>query len=251
MLFFIKYLAMSLFNLFRSFSAECTKGTRVLMYHSIDFGHSKTGDLYSLKWALFEQHLKLMQKEGVLFYKISDNWGAETNNIVLSFDDGFADNFEMAKRLHVYNIPVTIFVVADFIDTPNYLSSEQLQQLLGFSNVEVGCHGKTHRPLTELTPGEWMEELKSSKEKVERILGVPVTSMSFPHGRYSPEMISFAEIIGFKKIATSDSGLNYNEKQVRINRTAVFKYDYNWVMKQKICGLWDNLTSTNKTARAL
>ncbi|MFA6238884.1 MAG: polysaccharide deacetylase family protein [Bacteriovorax sp.] len=217
-------------------------GIRVLMYHSIDFGTSRIHDLYSLKWPVFADHLKLIQKEGFEFKKMSDDWQMDKKTVVVTFDDGYADNFEVANKLAKDHIPLTIFIVSDFIGLKNYLTTAQVKELASMPHVEIGCHGKTHRPLTTLKREEWMEEIKLSKSELEYVSGRAVTSMSFPHGKYTEEMVYYAHGLGFKRIATSDSGINRDTDLVKIKRTAIFKYDYNWIMAQKLLGLWDHLS---------
>lgn len=247
MFFYLKYLLMSFFTLPKVLGAKYENGVRVLMYHSIDMGNSPIQDLYSLKWKILIGHLKLLGVKGFEFKKMSDEWPMEQKIVVLTFDDGFQDNFEVAIRLAKKKIPLTIFVTWDFINQPNYLRADQLQILSSMSNVEIGCHGKSHVPLTTLSQLEWREEIKLSKDKLESLLNTDITSMSFPHGKYTDEMVAYAHDIGLKRIATSDSGLNENQNEIKIKRTVIFKYDYNWVMIQKLFGLWDNLA--NKAER--
>lgn len=250
MLFKVKYFAATILSFFKLLKGvEERNGVRVLMYHSIDFSEAPIKDLYSLKWGVFENHLRLIEAKQFEFKKISDEWAVGKKNIVLTFDDGFEDNFEVALRLSKKKIPMTIFVVSNFIDQTNYLTSEQLIELNSMPNVEIGCHGKSHRPLTTLSEMEWKEELQTSKKTLESLLNISITSMSFPHGKYLDVMVSYAYEIGFIRVATSDSGLNL-QNETKIKRTTVFKYDYNWIMIQKLLGLWDNLTART-TAKEL
>lgn len=83
------------------------------------------------------------------------------------------------------------------------LSRDDLQARIP-TQLAIGGHGHTHSPLT-LSPDPRAELLASRRMLDE--LGQQVRSMSFPHGAWSPELVTAARQCGFEWIFTSDATL--------------------------------------------
>jgi peptidoglycan/xylan/chitin deacetylase (PgdA/CDA1 family) len=76
------------------------------------------------------------------------------------------------------------------------------------ANVAIGSHGVTHLPLTMVENAE--AELRQSREQIGRLVSDdqwPV-SVSFPHGRYTANIIEACRAAGYKAVFTSDPCLN-------------------------------------------
>lgn len=87
------------------------------------------------------------------------------------------------------------------------LAPAQLRHLLR-NGVEVGAHGATHVPLTLVECPE--AELRRSRDDLRQLRGdglAPV-ALSFPHGRYTSEIVQLARAAGYRAQFTSDSRLN-------------------------------------------
>lgn len=84
------------------------------------------------------------------------------------------------------------------------LRPESLRDLLE-SGVAIGAHGATHLPLTLCRNVE--DELTRSRRRLSQILGGEsqgaVTAMSFPHGRFTDDMVRTAWNAGYDSLFTS------------------------------------------------
>ena len=110
--------------------------------------------------------------------------------IAITFDDGLLDVYETAYPfLKEKNIPFTIFVIADFLDTPGYITTDNLKEMASDSPVTIGSHGVTHKNINSLSPSEQKYELNHSKEYIEEIIGKPVNSFAFSHGQYDKSSV--------------------------------------------------------------
>lgn len=58
--------------------------------------------------------------------------------------------------------------------------SPALVRSLSEAGHEVGCHGDLHRRLFEISPSEFREDLRRSRDTIEQIVGCPVTSYRAP-----------------------------------------------------------------------
>jgi len=116
--------------------------------------------------------------------------------VVITFDDGYRDNYELAAPiLAEYGVHATFFVLADMIGTDRVLPWEehlrgriawmdwnQVRELhaLGF---EVGSHTLTHPNLGVVSGEAAWEEISESKKKLEDQLGVKADLFAYPFGR--------------------------------------------------------------------
>ena len=110
--------------------------------------------------------------------------------IAVTFDDGLYDVYETAYPfLKERNIPFTVFIATDFLDTDGYITTENLKELAADGLVTIGSHGVTHKNLNSLSADEQKSELAESKRIIEDIIGKPVNTFAFSHGQYNKDTI--------------------------------------------------------------
>src|SRR4028118_469591 len=107
----------------------------ILLYHRVVDSHSDP-------WALsvtprhFDEHLEVLRQHtsplrlSQLPEAISDN-SLEDHSIVITFDDGYADNLHSAKPLlERHGIPATVFLTTGYIGGKRELRWDELDRLL-------------------------------------------------------------------------------------------------------------------------
>ena len=130
-------------------------------------------------------------------------------NLLLTFDDGFKSNFEIASQvLDKKDIKAIFFIVSDFAglskieDCRNFISENifpsmrssevpnhwknmnwhDLKQLVD-NGHSIGCHTKTHARLSTVSdPIELAEEMLESTRIIERKLNINVKHFAYPFG---------------------------------------------------------------------
>jgi peptidoglycan/xylan/chitin deacetylase (PgdA/CDA1 family) len=105
--------------------------TLVLMYHRINNIHSKSLSHLTVSTDVFEAQIKYL-KDNYKIFNVSDSWKLPfyQKGVVLTFDDGYADNFINALPiLEKYNIPATIFVCSGNIGKPDNFWWDELALL--------------------------------------------------------------------------------------------------------------------------
>lgn len=132
---------------------------------------------------------------------------------VLTLDDGFADNYEVALPiLRRYSIPAAVFVVAatidrghevDWVDDPpdqplSVLSADQILEMVE-QGITVGSHSLFHRDLTTLGYQECVEDLKTSREVLEDLVRRPVPFLAYPRGRWNETVAAAAQAAGYQR----------------------------------------------------
>ena len=87
---------------------------------------------------------------------------------------------------------------------PQMVTSAQLRELQS-NRVSIGAHGKTHSAIPLCAAPE--EELRVPREVIAGALGTgdaaSVSSMSFPHGLYTQEIVAMARREGYRLLFTS------------------------------------------------
>lgn len=106
---------------------------------------------------------------------------------------------------------------------------DELQRGVSSGVFEIGAHGRTHRPWTSLSDAALAEELRSSREKLERRFSRPVIACSYPHGMMDDRVVAavgkeyrwgFTNIAGLATIQTP---------RLRMPRTHVPSEEPFWV----------------------
>ncbi|AKG20958.1 polysaccharide deacetylase family protein [Calothrix sp. 336/3] len=290
---------------FQQLKNQIFPGALILMYHRV-------AEVDSDPWSLcvtpkhFAEHLEVLRQYGnpIHLQELTKNLGNRQpvhRSIVVTFDDGYADNFYNAKPLlEKYDIPATVFVTTGGIDqkqefwwdeldrlllqpgtlpdslqlningrtyqwelgsaahyseadrqrdhhwrmetgenptprntlyrslyqqlqflpmherenlldkirvwanaepvgrsTHRSLSNEEMLALESGGMIEIGAHTVTHPFLAQLPIASQRDEIQQSKDYLEKILGHPITSFSYPNGSYVTDTIPLVEEAGF------------------------------------------------------
>jgi peptidoglycan/xylan/chitin deacetylase (PgdA/CDA1 family) len=131
--------------------------------------------------------------------------------VVLTFDDGYATHLTVAASTLIrHRFTGTFFVNPARIGRPGYLTWDQVRTLV-FLGMEVGSHGLTHRPLTQLAPEELTRELKDSRRVLEERLGVAIGALAVPGGFWNAAVARAAREAGYDAVWVSTIGTNGRE----------------------------------------
>jgi peptidoglycan/xylan/chitin deacetylase (PgdA/CDA1 family) len=129
--------------------------------------------------------------------------------ILVTFDDGYAELHQVVlPGLEARGIPFHVFLVTDFIGKDNtwdlslgrrpfrHLDWREIENM-AIRGVTFGSHGATHGDFTAMTPERVREEMILSKSVIENRLGKPVTTLSYPFGRYNESVRTAAKECGY------------------------------------------------------
>ncbi len=220
---------------------DSAAGCRVLMYHAV--GGKVVGDaqgLYSLAPDLFARHVAVLKRCAVV--PLSDGV-ARGQGVAVTFDDGYRDNLTAAAPLLVEAaVPFTVFVTPAFIESgeAQYLSRSDVASLSRLPGVTIGAHGYSHTRLPACDDAALARELTDSRAWLEDLLGVPVTTMSYPHGAVDDRVAAAAAAAGFAVAACSRFGrYRSGEDSYRVPRTDIWSFDGVRRLRAKVAGHWD------------
>lgn len=161
----------------------------VLMYHSITDKVWGYNNLH-VSPKEFDAQMKYLKdnKYTALDFSELEHASEYKNPILITFDDGYEDNYtEAYPILKKYNIKATIFACSRFIGNKKNLKVNQIKEMEGL--VDIQSHTVTHADLTKLNDESLKNELKESKEKLEKITGKKIYAFAYPAGRHNNKSI--------------------------------------------------------------
>lgn len=176
----------------------------ILMYHRIADIPNDRNSLPLNKFIeqldyLYSNNFKTITTKQLYDYYIN-NLPLPTKSILLTFDDGYEDNFTNAlPYLKKYNMNAIVFPISTWIGKKNNweqfgkeetctMSIQQLKFWLE-SGLEIGAHSMTHPFLSACTPANLHSEIFDCKEDLEQILKTPITTFCYPYGNFNKNVI--------------------------------------------------------------
>jgi peptidoglycan/xylan/chitin deacetylase (PgdA/CDA1 family) len=215
----------------------------ILTYHKIgrlfDLGITTVGR------SRFSAHLDLIARLGLEFACASEiALGSSKKGVALTFDDGYESVCtEALPEMEGRGIRGTVFPVVSHLNGLNtwdvrlsprrfrHLSWSQLGGLIR-AGFELGSHTLSHRDLTRLQKRELRAELRGSKKLLEDRMGVAVTAISYPFGRYSARVTEEALQAGYTcGFASSPQG---GFDRMAVGRMSVYCLDGAGSMRRKL-----------------
>jgi len=219
----------------------------VLMFHGTP--KNKPSSQYSTQAKRFLQQIKYLKKNGWHTALIKDLERPEKlpqKSIILTFDDGYADNYEGAfLPLLDYGMKATWFITTNCIGKhaqwmgpetaeTKMLSTQQLQEMAA-QGMEIASHTCSHPDLSTLSYAQQLKELKQSKETLETILSTKITSFAYPYGRYNDDTIMAVKEASYTQVCSVRSGFYENsESPLLIRRVTIFDTDTVSSMSRKL-----------------
>lgn len=196
------------------------RGVPVLYYHSVD--PSEANEV-TISPERLKSELQFIKDQGYTTLTMSelndyllDNKEIPEKSIVITFDDGYMDNYTNAfPILKELDMKATIFVIATGINDGYYLSSEQLKEMSDYG-IDIMSHTFSHPYLTKpggpsMTYEEQLEEFKSSKRILEDITGKDVTAIAYPFGYFNEDSKRAVKEAGYSLAFTTDIGYSDRE----------------------------------------
>lgn len=163
-------------------------------------------------------------------------------SVVLTFDDGYDDNYtNVFPTLKDYGFVGTFFIIGAPTDygSPGYLRWEQILEMYD-NGMEIGAHSLTHRyNLGQMRPSTQDGEIKNDHKLMVDHLPNWTPIFSYPSGSYNAYTIELLRQLGYIAAVTTNQGTlqasqdPFELRRIRIRgewSTAQFIYWFNyWV----------------------
>lgn len=190
----------------------------ILMYHYISTP-PENADVYrtdlSVEPDAFREQIAYLAENGYTSIDFYDLSRAITNKqilpdkpVILTFDDGYMDNYENAfPVLQSYGFKGTFFIVTEFVDEgrKGYLSWETIAEMAAAGN-RFEPHSRTHPDLTGRDRDYLIWQILGPQETIAYHTGHTPRFFAYPSGRYDGDVIQILQELDFWGAVTTVSG---------------------------------------------
>jgi len=227
------------------------KSCAILMYHTI----SDKDVLYVVESEDFSWQMDFLKKNNFnvislaeLVDKLRNKKNIPDKTVVLTFDDGYEDNYLMAwPILRKYNFPATIFLATGRVGgiyksqsqnvSFRMLSWSQIKEMHQSGLVDFEPHTVSHPKLVNFSIAGAEQEITISKLTIEEQLNKKCLFFAYPAGSYNQDVINILEKNDFIAAVTVKPGfIKSDDKLLELNRNFVYLYCSRPEFKA-ICGL--------------
>ncbi len=198
----------------------------ILMYHYISEpppGSDRYRRDLSVSPDLFRAQLVTLREQGYtsitlsqLLYALQQGAPLPEKPIVLTFDDGYRDNYTNAfPIMKEEGFVGTFFVITDLVEERNndYVTWEQLVEMRD-AGMEIGSHTVNHEELPKLNATRVWQELVISRAMIEQRLGQEVHSIAYPYGKFDEEVAHLAREAGYWIAVTTKQGITHSTENL-------------------------------------
>jgi len=197
----------------------------ILIYHYVEHVLDQNDKLrvkMNITPETLEQQVKSLQNRGyeMIFVKdipliIANRTQTNLKPVALTFDDGYedfyTDAFPILKKL---GVKATLYVIADYIGHPAYVSESQLREIADSGLVEIGSHTLDHSHLLRLSLERAQQEIMDSKRKLQDTFNIKVETFAYPYGEFNDQVISDVIGAGYTAAVSTIENVRQSEKNL-------------------------------------
>jgi peptidoglycan/xylan/chitin deacetylase (PgdA/CDA1 family) len=197
----------------------------ILMYHRINVASPSAPEVTrrltvhpavfarQMRWLRRHDYRTITQRE--LFEALMCGRRLGRKPIMITFDDGYRDNFFNASPvLARHDMRATAYVISGRIsgDDPSFLKWWQVRALER-RGVEIGSHTVSHRNLTSLSNRRAFVQLIRARRVLERRLGHRVPWLAYPFGACDARIERLARRAGYLLAVTTEWGARQSARR--------------------------------------
>ncbi len=210
----------------------------VLSYHNFSKGSSRNKLTVSAKE--FRKQLSYLKNSGYQVINMEQlvefiEFGqAPEKSVLISIDDGWVSSYKVAYPiLKEFGFSATLFISTQFIESGDKkaVTWGQVKEMVSDSTVDIQCHGKTHRDLSDWKTNESFtgyvqainQDISMSKQTINDKLGKPITALAYPFGKTNPLVVELLKKQGYKTAFTVKRKSNpFYQQDFLLNRSMIF-----------------------------
>ncbi len=198
----------------------------ILMYHYISVPPANADSIrrgLSVGPDVFRAHLVTLREQGFtsitlsqLAYAIQMGTPLPPRPVVLTFDDGYRDNYTNAYPImREEGFVGTFFVFIKPVEERNndYMTWEMVKEMQE-GGMEIGSHTLTHLDLPGKSEERIRRELQESRRILEEKLGVEVRTFAYPYGSYDSGVAHLVAEAGYWIAVTTRGGTIHSQNNI-------------------------------------
>jgi peptidoglycan/xylan/chitin deacetylase (PgdA/CDA1 family) len=205
-----------------------TADVPILMYHYISAAPSAQDRIrygLSVPPEMFEAQIKLLHDNRFttitlreLYEYLAVGTPLPEKPIILTFDDGYIDNYTNAfPILQKYGMIGTFFVLTGPADDgdPVYLTWDMIQEMSS-AGMDIQLHSRDHLDMRSRQYDWLVFQIIGGRQSIEGHTGKPVIFIAYPSGKYDANVQRFLSSTNFWAAVTTASGSRHVLKDALI-----------------------------------
>ncbi len=188
------------------FAIKRPNSVPILMFHHISKNQVENNSLSEdlledlLKWLIDNDY------STITFHDLNANLLQDKSipkkSVILSFDDGYTNNYFNAFRLlKQYNLKGSFGIIPNLVGTDAhntrwYMNWEEIKEMAN-TGMEITSHSFSHPYLNTISDANLEYELVASKNEIEKQTGQKVETLIYPSGAYNNKVIEYAKKYGY------------------------------------------------------
>lgn len=211
-------------------TSSATLRIPILMYHYVEYVQDKKDTIrqsLDILPVVFDAQMKTLQDAGYTFLTAKELSsmldGKQTlpkNPILITIDDGHWDlDTDILPILKKYHVKATAYIIPGFIGGSDFLSKDQLQDVINSGLVEIGAHTVHHLWLKGRPLNVVQTEVIDSKKMLQEDYHVSVDSFAYPSGAFDEQTIAVVKAAGFTNAMSTIPGI----EQSQVNRFFLYR----------------------------
>lgn len=190
----------------------------ILMYHYVS-ELPPDADVYrrdlTVSPEMFEAHLQYLERADYhpitltdLYLYLTEGYPLPEKPIVLTFDDGYRDAYDVVfPKLLDHGFPGTFFVLATpaHFESEAYLTWSQMKEMSD-AGMDIQAHSRDHVDLRGRSYDYLVYQILGIKEAVEHHTGRVPRFFCYPSGYWDDDVIKVLKSAGYQGAVTTQSG---------------------------------------------
>ena len=197
----------------------------IMMYHYVS-ELPPNADIYRVDLTVlpedFEAQLQYLAEAGYhaitltdLHLHLTQGYPLPDKPIVLTFDDGYRDAYEVVFPLLLeYGFTGTFFVLATpaHYEWDQYMTWAQMREMAE-TGMEIQSHGRDHVDLRDSSYDYLVYQILGIQEAIQHNVGRPPRFFCYPSGRYDSGVIDVLEAAGYWGAVTTEWGRTHTQDE--------------------------------------
>lgn len=194
----------------------------ILMYHYVEYVQDKKDTLrqsLNINPDIFEQQMITLKNDGYTFMQswelgevLDGKRKLPAKPIIITIDDGHWDvDTVILPILKKYNIKATVYIIPGLLGGSDFLTEQQVKNLLDSGLIEIGDHTVNHISLKGKDLQTVHYEIFQSKQMLEQTYHIKIKSFAYPSGFFDLQAIDEVKKAKFTTAVSTMPGLEVNQ----------------------------------------
>jgi peptidoglycan/xylan/chitin deacetylase (PgdA/CDA1 family) len=203
-------------------SPSATFRVPILLYHYVENIQNPNDKLrveLNVPPSIFEEQVITLKDAGYTFMTAKElgevmdgKMTMPQKPILLTFDDGHWDfATDVLPILEKYHVKATSYIITGFIGGSDFMTQEELQDVIKSGLVDVGAHTVHHISLADKSLATVQFEVDQSKKTLGEEYHLNVVSFAYPNGSFDQQAVQVVKADGFSTAVSTVPGIEQNQ----------------------------------------